>query len=150
MGAFRPCPCRPFHPYHPCHPYRLEDRRLKRNGVKQNKVRILLEEKVDLLLFETFSSTLEAIEAVRAARELSKEIPVLASMTFLADGKTTFRVVALKRTEIERDVRARSRDDGAHAARARTPRTRLRLVLLCMTPSRASASSVRRVSPSTR
>ena len=56
----------------------------------REQVRILLEENVDLLLFETFSSTLEAVEAVKAARDLSKEIPVLASMTFLADGKTTF------------------------------------------------------------
>ncbi|MBK6405921.1 MAG: methylenetetrahydrofolate reductase [Holophagales bacterium] len=54
------------------------------------QIRILLEEKVDLLLFETFSSRLEAIEAIKAARDLSKEIPILASMTFLADGKTTF------------------------------------------------------------
>ncbi len=54
------------------------------------QIRILLEEKVDLLLLETFSSTLEAIEAIRAARDLSSEIPILASMTFLSDGKTTF------------------------------------------------------------
>ena len=54
------------------------------------QVRILLEEHVDLLLFETFSSTLEAVEALRAARDLSREIPIVASMTFLADGKTTF------------------------------------------------------------
>ena len=54
------------------------------------QIRILLEERVDLLLLETFSSTLEAIEAIRAARDLSKEIPILASMTFLSDGKTTF------------------------------------------------------------
>jgi methionine synthase I (cobalamin-dependent) len=54
------------------------------------QLRILLEEKVDLLVFETFSSLLEILEAVRAARALSSEIPVLASMTFLADGKTSF------------------------------------------------------------
>jgi homocysteine S-methyltransferase len=54
------------------------------------QIRILLEEKVDLLLFETFSSSLEILEAVRAARALSTEIPVVASMTFLADGKTSF------------------------------------------------------------
>ena len=54
------------------------------------QIRILLEEKVDLLLFETFSSSLEILEAVRAARALSTDIPVVASMTFLADGKTSF------------------------------------------------------------
>lgn len=54
------------------------------------QIGILLEEKVDLLILETFSSTLEILEAVRAARELSKTIPVIASMTFLADGKTAF------------------------------------------------------------
>ncbi len=54
------------------------------------QLRILLEEKVDLLVFETFSSLLEILEAVRAARALSTEIPVVASMTFLADGKTSF------------------------------------------------------------
>ncbi len=54
------------------------------------QIRILLEEGVDLLSFETFSSTLEAAEALRAARALSAGIPILASMTFLADGKTSF------------------------------------------------------------
>ncbi len=54
------------------------------------QIRVLLEENVDLLILETFSSTLEAVEAVRAARELSAEVPILASMTFLPDGKTTF------------------------------------------------------------
>ena len=54
------------------------------------QIRFLLEEKVDLLFFETFSSLLEILEAVRAARALSTEIPVFASMTFLADGKTSF------------------------------------------------------------
>jgi len=54
------------------------------------QIGILLEEKVDLLVFETFGSLLEILEALRAARALSTEIPVLASMTFLADGKTSF------------------------------------------------------------
>ncbi|HTS02656.1 MAG TPA: homocysteine S-methyltransferase family protein, partial [Thermoanaerobaculia bacterium] len=54
------------------------------------QIRILLEERVDLLLFETFSSTLEILEALRAARDLSPDVPILASMTFLADGKTSF------------------------------------------------------------
>ena len=49
------------------------------------QIRILLEEEVDLLVLETFSSTLEIVEAIRAARELSASIPILASMTFLAE-----------------------------------------------------------------
>lgn len=60
------------------------------------QVRILLEEGVDLLSFETFSSTLEVVEAIRAARELSASTPILASMTFLADGKTTFGAEAVE------------------------------------------------------
>ncbi len=54
------------------------------------QIRILLEEGVDVLGFETFSSTLEILEALRAARTLSSGIPILASMTFLTDGKTSF------------------------------------------------------------
>jgi methionine synthase I (cobalamin-dependent)/5,10-methylenetetrahydrofolate reductase len=59
------------------------------------QIRLLLEEKVDLLILETFSSTLEAVEAVRAARALSADVPILASMTFLADGKTAFGAEAM-------------------------------------------------------
>jgi methionine synthase I (cobalamin-dependent)/5,10-methylenetetrahydrofolate reductase len=54
------------------------------------QIRILLEEKVDLLVLETFSSLLEILEALRAARALAPDVPVVASMTFLADGKTSF------------------------------------------------------------
>lgn len=60
------------------------------------QIRLLLEEGVDLLLLETFSSPLEITEAVRAARDLSAEIPILASLTFLADGKTTFGAEAVE------------------------------------------------------
>jgi homocysteine S-methyltransferase len=54
------------------------------------QARILLEEGVDLIGLETFSSVLEILEAVRAVRSLSDGIPILASLTFLADGKTAF------------------------------------------------------------
>lgn len=54
------------------------------------QARILLEEGVDLIGLETFSSELEILEAVRAVRALSDGIPILASLTFLADGKTSF------------------------------------------------------------
>lgn len=54
------------------------------------QARILLEEGVDLISLETFSSELEIVEAIRAVRALSPGVPVLASLTFLADGKTSF------------------------------------------------------------
>jgi methionine synthase / methylenetetrahydrofolate reductase (NADH) len=56
----------------------------------EEQIRFLLEEGVDLLLFETFGNLLEAAEAVRAARALSAEVPILASMTFLSEGQTAF------------------------------------------------------------
>src|SRR5512135_1264488 len=40
------------------------------------QIRILVEERVDLLLFETFSSTLEVLEGIRAAREIAPDLPV--------------------------------------------------------------------------
>jgi homocysteine S-methyltransferase len=54
------------------------------------QARILLEESVDLISLETFSSELEILEAIRAVRALSPDVPILASLTFLADGKTSF------------------------------------------------------------
>ena len=100
-------------------------------------------------LFETFSSKLEAIEAIRAARDLSTEIPILASMTFLADGKTTLRrprssrrcrrsqeagadIVGLNCTigpqetlEVFQTVVSRRRRPGRRAAERRLPLERL-------------------------
>lgn len=56
----------------------------------EEQIRLLLEEGVDFLLLETFSNLLEAAEAVRAARGLSGDVPVLAQMTFFGDGRTAF------------------------------------------------------------
>ena len=56
----------------------------------EEQARVLLESGVDLILLETFGSLLEAAEAVRAVRGLSAELPILAEMTFLADGRTAF------------------------------------------------------------
>jgi homocysteine S-methyltransferase len=56
----------------------------------EEQARVLIEAGVDLILLETFGSLLEAAEAVRAVRGLSAEIPVVAQMTFLADGRTAF------------------------------------------------------------
>ncbi len=54
------------------------------------QARVLLESDVDLVLLETFGSLLEAAEAVHAVRDLSADVPILAQMTFLADGRTAF------------------------------------------------------------
>ncbi len=56
----------------------------------EEQARVLLESGVDLLLLETFGSLLEAAEAVRAVRGLSSDIPIVAEMTFLSDGRTAF------------------------------------------------------------
>jgi len=56
----------------------------------QEQARALLEGEVDLVVLETFGSLLEAAEAVRAVRGLSADVPILAQMTFLADGRTAF------------------------------------------------------------
>jgi methionine synthase I (cobalamin-dependent)/5,10-methylenetetrahydrofolate reductase len=56
----------------------------------EEQARVLLEAGVDLVVLETFGSLLEAAEAVRAVRGLSREIPIVAQMTFLADGRTAF------------------------------------------------------------
>jgi methionine synthase I (cobalamin-dependent)/5,10-methylenetetrahydrofolate reductase len=60
----------------------------------EEQARALLDGGVDLILLETFGSLLEAAEAVRAVRGLSSEIPILAQMTFLSDGRTAFGEVA--------------------------------------------------------
>src|ERR1700682_704030 len=54
----------------------------------EEQARALLEGGVDLILLETFGSLLEAAEAVRAVRGLSPEIPIVAQMTFLSDGRS--------------------------------------------------------------
>ncbi len=56
----------------------------------EEQARCLLDAGVDLILLETFASLLEAAEAARAVRGLSAEIPIVAEMTFLADGRTAF------------------------------------------------------------
>ena len=56
----------------------------------EEQARALLEGGVDLILLETFGSLLEAAEAVRSVRGLSAAIPIVAEMTFLSDGRTSF------------------------------------------------------------
>ncbi|HEY6928801.1 MAG TPA: bifunctional homocysteine S-methyltransferase/methylenetetrahydrofolate reductase [Thermoanaerobaculia bacterium] len=56
----------------------------------EEQARALLDAGPDLIILETFGSMLEAAEAVRAVRGLSSEIPIVAQMTFLSDGRTAF------------------------------------------------------------
>jgi len=62
--------------------------------VFEEQARVLLDAGADLILLETFGSLLEAAEAVRAVRGLSSEIPIVAEMTFLSEGRTAFGEVA--------------------------------------------------------
>jgi len=62
----------------------------------EEQARTLLDAGVDLVVLETFGNLLEAAEAVRALRGLSSEVPILAEMTFLSDGRTAFGESALQ------------------------------------------------------
>jgi len=53
----------------------------------RDQIAALLEGGVDLLMIETIGSLEEMTEAVRAAREVS-DLPIVAQMTFSADGRT--------------------------------------------------------------
>lgn len=57
--------------------------------VFKEQISILAAAGVDLIIIETVSSLLEARAALLAAKSVS-ELPVIVSMTFLADGKTKF------------------------------------------------------------
>ncbi len=54
----------------------------------QEQMAVLIESGVDLLILETFSDLYELREAVKAARELDPNIPVIASMTYTRDDLT--------------------------------------------------------------
>jgi len=49
---------------------------------------VLVESGVDLIMLETFPSLAEAREAVDAVREVHKDIPLIAQVTFQRDGRT--------------------------------------------------------------
>ncbi len=55
-----------------------------------SQAKILINEGVDLLIFETFSSLIEIEEAVKSVREFDKAIPIVANITILEDGLTKF------------------------------------------------------------
>lgn len=57
--------------------------------VFKEQISILVSADVDLVIIETISSLLEARAALLASKSVS-DIPVIVSMTFLADGKTKF------------------------------------------------------------
>ena len=52
------------------------------------QLRALIDAGVDLVVFETFSSLDEMVEAVKVARSLAPDLPIIAQMTFNDDGVT--------------------------------------------------------------
>lgn len=54
----------------------------------KEQIAILLESKVDLIVIETVTDLYEIREAIFAARELSAQLPIIASMTFTRDDRT--------------------------------------------------------------
>jgi methionine synthase I (cobalamin-dependent)/5,10-methylenetetrahydrofolate reductase len=76
--------------------------------VFSQQIKALLDAKVDLLVIETVSDLYEIREAVLAARELSLDIPIVASMTFTRDDRTLLgdspRKVALALKDYGADV----------------------------------------------
>jgi homocysteine S-methyltransferase len=59
----------------------------RRDAFRQ-QIQALYQGGVDLVLFETFGSLDELLEAVAAARDVSTTLPLAAQMTFLEDGRT--------------------------------------------------------------
>ncbi|WP_201328516.1 homocysteine S-methyltransferase family protein [Thermotomaculum hydrothermale] len=55
-----------------------------------SQAKILIEEGVDLLILETFSSLLEIENAVKGIRKIDSSIPIVAEITILEDGLTKF------------------------------------------------------------
>lgn len=54
----------------------------------RQQIQVLLDAKVDLLVIETMSDLYEIREAIYAAREISADIPIVASMTYTRDDRT--------------------------------------------------------------
>jgi homocysteine S-methyltransferase len=52
------------------------------------QIRPLTDAGVDLLILETFADLYEIVEAIKAAKEVAPEVPVIASMTFTRDNRT--------------------------------------------------------------
>ncbi len=58
----------------------IESGKLKDNYKKQ--IKVLIESGVDLLCIETMTDLNEAVIAIQSAREISQDIPIIATMTF--------------------------------------------------------------------
>ncbi len=54
----------------------------------KEQIGALAEGGVDMIIFETFGSLNELTEAINAARDVAPNLPIVAQMTFLEDGKT--------------------------------------------------------------
>jgi len=76
--------------------------------VFKEQIGILLDSKIDLLVIETVTDLYEVREAIYAAREISNDIPIVASMTFTRDDRTLLgdspRKVALSMREFGADI----------------------------------------------
>ena len=74
----------------------------------KEQVTALNEAGVDALIFETFSDLNEIVQAIKAAREVNADLPLIAQMTYTEDGCTplgdTPEQVARKLCELEVDV----------------------------------------------
>jgi methionine synthase / methylenetetrahydrofolate reductase(NADPH) len=72
------------------------------------QISALNESRPHVLLFETFTDLNEMEQAIKAARAVNPNLPVIASMTFTRDGKTIYgdapREVALALTELGADL----------------------------------------------
>ena len=55
-----------------------------------SQAKVLIEEGVDLIILETFSSLIEIENAVKGIRKIDSSIPVVAEITLLEDGLTKF------------------------------------------------------------
>src|SRR5262249_22651691 len=56
--------------------------------VFREQIAALVEGGVDLLIFETFGGLHELLEAIAVAEDVAPQLPLVAQMTFLADGRT--------------------------------------------------------------
>jgi homocysteine S-methyltransferase len=54
----------------------------------EEQLSALCEAGVDVVIFETFGSLDELIDAISAAREIDRDLPLVAQLTFLDDGRT--------------------------------------------------------------
>ena len=74
----------------------------------KEQITVLNEAGIDALIFETFSDLNEIVQAIKAAREVNPNLPLIAQMTFTEDGCTplgdTPEQVARKLCELEVDV----------------------------------------------